>query len=118
MGKAANLSLSSSTKKWAEQNEMSMEAMDTNEVKPNKSLLGKLVPKSFSWYLDVRMARNMTKEVTEKQSATRDEMAKQSNAGLGNYGFIPKFQSDPSLENLGLTNVSDFVIEIMPVCYF
>ena len=56
---------------------MRMEAMDTNsEVKPNRSLLGKLVPKSFSWYLDVRMARNMTKEVTEKQSATRDEILK------------------------------------------
>ena len=98
---------------------MSMEAMDTNsEVEPSKSLLGKLVPKSFSWYLNVRMARNMTKEVTEKQSATRDEMAKQSNAGLGNYGFIPKFQSDPSLENSGLTNVFNFALEIIPVCYF
>ena len=61
---------------------MSIEAMETNsDVKPTKSFVGKSLPKSLSWYRDVKMARNMTTAVTEKQSATSDEMAKMLNAG-------------------------------------
>ena len=59
-----------------------MEAMETNsDVKPSRSFFGRPLPKSFSWYRDVKMERNMTKAVTEKQSAMSDEMAKASNAG-------------------------------------
>ena len=81
-GYAAYLSLSSSTKKWPAQNAQTMEAMDTkSDVKPIKSFLGRSLPKSFSWYRDVRMERNMTNEVIEKQSAASDEAANTSKAG-------------------------------------
>ncbi|PON94970.1 hypothetical protein TorRG33x02_091690 [Trema orientale] len=67
-----------------------MDAMDTNsDVSPTKSFLGRSLPKSLSWYRDVRIARNMTTEVTEKHKATSDEMAKTSKAGLPSRVGLP-----------------------------
>ena len=57
--------------------------MDTNnDDKPTNSFLGKSFSKSFSWYREVSMERNITTEVTEKQRATRDDIAKALNARM------------------------------------
>ena len=89
-GNAAYFSLSFSTKKCPAQKAINMEAIETsNDVKPSKSFLGRSLPKSFSWYRDVKMERNMTKAVTEKQSATSDDMAKTSNAGWFSRVGVP-----------------------------
>ncbi|TQD78509.1 hypothetical protein C1H46_035938 [Malus baccata] len=66
-----------------------MEDIETNsDVNPTKSFLGRSLPKSFSWYRDVKMARNMTMAVTEKQRATREAMAKMLKAGsFSRVGF-------------------------------
>lgn len=45
------------------------------DVKPSNSFRGNPLPKSFTWYLDVRIARKVTTEVTEKDRAMRDETA-------------------------------------------
>ncbi|KAJ9696072.1 hypothetical protein PVL29_008363 [Vitis rotundifolia] len=59
-----------------------MAAMDIKrDDNPNNSFLGKSLPKSFSWCLDVRMARNMTTAVTEKHRAMRDAIEKTLKAG-------------------------------------
>lgn len=95
-GMAVYFSLSLRTKKCPAQNETNIEVMDTNsDVKPTRSLLGKTVPKSFSWYLEVRMARNMITAVTEKQRATREAMAKMSNAGSFSRFGVPTFSFTP-----------------------
>ena len=81
-GNAAILNSSLSTKKWPAQKVTKIDNMDMkSEVSPSKSFLGKSWAKSFSWRLDVRMARNMTVEVTEKQRAMSDEIAKIWKAG-------------------------------------
>ncbi|KAA8543282.1 hypothetical protein F0562_021223 [Nyssa sinensis] len=43
------------------------------DVKPTTSFLGKSLQISLCWYRDVRTARKMSTEVTEKKSADRDE---------------------------------------------
>ena len=54
-----------------------MATMDIKrDVKPNKKFLGKFVVKSLSWCLEMKMARNMSKEITEQQRATSDAIAK------------------------------------------
>lgn len=59
-----------------------METIDTkSNVNPSKSLLGNSFLKSFSWYRDMRMDRNMTMDVTEEHRAKSDEMAKMSKTG-------------------------------------
>lgn len=64
--------------------------METNnEVKPTRSFVGMSLPKSLSWYCDVKMERNMTMDVTEKQSVTSEEMAKTSNAGWFSSVGVP-----------------------------
>ncbi|CAK7346528.1 unnamed protein product [Dovyalis caffra] len=81
-GIAAYLSSSLSTKKCPAQKHTNMAAMDTNnDVKPIKTLFGRSFLKSLGWYLEVSIARNMTTEVTEKQRATRDEIANTLNSG-------------------------------------
>uniref|UniRef100_A0A7N2MDP1 Uncharacterized protein n=1 Tax=Quercus lobata TaxID=97700 RepID=A0A7N2MDP1_QUELO len=62
--------------------------MDTkSEVNPSRSFLGRSLRKSFSWYLEVRIARNKNKAVTEKHRATSEVTAKTSNAGyVSRYG--------------------------------
>lgn len=81
-GNAAYRSSSLSTKKWPAQNDINMDAMDTkSDVSPTKSFLGRSLPKSFSWYRDVSMARNITTAVTEKHRAINDETANTLNAG-------------------------------------
>ncbi|KAJ9696110.1 hypothetical protein PVL29_008384 [Vitis rotundifolia] len=73
-----------------------MEAMDKkSDVKPTRSFLGKSMRKSLSWYREVRMARNMITALTEKQSATREDMAKMSNAGLSSRFGVPTFSFTP-----------------------
>ncbi|KAJ9685126.1 hypothetical protein PVL29_017238 [Vitis rotundifolia] len=80
-GNAAILSSSLSTKKWPAQKETKIAAMDMKrEVNPAKGFLGNSLPKSFSSYLDVRIARNVTVEVTKEQRAMSDEIAKIPNA--------------------------------------
>ena len=75
-----NLSLS--TKKCPAQKETNIDATDMkSEVNPSGSFLGKLLRKSFSRYLQVRIARNENKAVTEKHRATNEVTAKTSNAG-------------------------------------
>ena len=67
-GKSAILSSSLSTKKWPAQKETKIAAMDMKiEVNPAKSFLGNSLPESFSSYLDVRIARNVTVEVTKSK---------------------------------------------------
>ena len=89
-GNAAYFSSSFRTKKCPAQKAINIEAMETNsDVKPSKSFLGRSPPKSISWYRDVKMERNMTRAVTEKQSATSDEMAKTSNAGWFSSVGVP-----------------------------
>ncbi|TQD78508.1 hypothetical protein C1H46_035937 [Malus baccata] len=67
-----------------------MVVIDTNsDVSPTKSFLGRSLPKSFSWYRDVKMDRNMTMAVTEKQRATREAMAKMSKAGWFSRVGVP-----------------------------
>ena len=67
-----------------------MEAMETkSDVNPNSIFLGSALPKSFSWWRDVRMARNMIRAVTEKQRAINDEIAKSSNViGFALSGMV------------------------------
>lgn len=65
------------------------------DVKPNKSFRGKVLPKSLSWYRDVKMARNKTKAMIEKQRATSDETAKRSNPGLFSSGGMPLLSKPP-----------------------
>ena len=70
---AAYLNVSSRMKKWPGQKETSNETIDTkSDVKPIKSFTSKDFPKSFSVNRDVRMARNIIKEVTEKLRAISD----------------------------------------------
>ena len=77
IGSAYILSSFWSTKKWAEQKETKTANMDTKRVvNPTKSFPGRYLAKSFSLFLDVRMARNMIVEVIEEQRATSDEIAK------------------------------------------
>ena len=72
-GSAAYLSMSPRTKKWPAQKETSIEAIATkSDVKPIKSFIGKDFPKSFSANRNVRMARNIIKEVIEKLRAISD----------------------------------------------
>ena len=52
-----------------------------NDVKPRIGFLGKVMAKSFSRYLEVRIERKNDKAVTEKHKATNDEMAKVLKAG-------------------------------------
>ena len=67
-GNAAILSSSLSTKKWPAQKKTKIAAMDMKrEVNPAKSFLGNSLPESFSSYLDVRIARNVTVEVTKSK---------------------------------------------------
>ena len=74
------------------QNEIIMEAMDAkSDVKPNKSFRGKSVEKSLSSYREVRIERNKTMEVIEKQRATSDEMEKALNAVLSMRIGTPVF---------------------------
>ena len=56
---------------------------------PHSNFVGKSLPKSFSWCLDVRMARNMTTAVTEKHRAMRDEMEKTLKAGCFSRVGVP-----------------------------
>ncbi|KAJ9696090.1 hypothetical protein PVL29_008373 [Vitis rotundifolia] len=64
-------------------------------VKPSNSFLGKSLRKSFWWYLELRMARNVITEVTEKERPIRDETAKTINPeccsrlSLLLFSFIP-----------------------------
>ena len=68
-------------KKWPAQKETNPAAMEiSRNDKPHRSLVCKVILNSFSWYLDVRIARNITKEVTEKQRETNDEIANTWNA--------------------------------------
>nr|POE69635.1 hypothetical protein CFP56_14440 [Quercus suber] len=56
--------------------------MDTKrEVKPISSFVGKSLRKSFCSYREVRMERNVNKEVMEKHRATSEEIAKMVIAG-------------------------------------
>ena len=81
-GNALKFNLSLRIKKCPEQKDTNIEAMATNsDVRPTKSFLGKLLPKSRSWYLDVSIDKNMTRAVTEKQRAMSDAMANTLNAG-------------------------------------
>lgn len=68
---------------------MSIESTDTKrDVNSNRSFRGRLVSKSFSWYQDVRIERNMAKEVTEKKRATSDVIPSIVNASwFSNLGF-------------------------------
>ena len=88
-GKSAILSSSLSTKKWPAQKETKIAAMDMKiEVNPAKSFLGNSLPESFSSYLDVRIARNVTVEVTKERRAMSDEIAKIPNASCySRFGF-------------------------------
>ena len=91
-----SFSLSLSTKKCPAQKETNIAAMDKkSEVKPNSSFLGRELRKSFSWYLEVRMARNKNKAVTETHSATSEEMAKMSNAACFSRIGVPLFSLTP-----------------------
>ena len=95
-GMAVYFSLSLRTKKCPAQKENNMELMDKkSDVKPMRSLFGKELPKSFSWYREVRMARNMITAVTEKQRATREVMAKMSNKGSFSRFGVPSFSFTP-----------------------
>ena len=54
-----------------------MAAMDIKrDVKPNKNFLGKFVVKSLSSSLEMKMAQNISKEITEQKRATRGAIAK------------------------------------------
>ena len=80
-GNAAYFSSSLRTKKCPAQKDTKIAAMETKrDDKPSNSFLGRSLRKSLTWYLEVRMARNMTTEVTEKQRATSDEIANMRNA--------------------------------------
>lgn len=58
-----------------------MEAIDAkSDVRPSKSFRGNPIEKSLSSYLEVRIERKKTREVTEKQRAVSDEMVKAPNA--------------------------------------
>ena len=73
-----------------------MEAIDAKRhVKPRRSFLGKSMAKSFSWHRDVRIERKKTNAVIEKQRATKEAMAKASNAGLSARIGLPVFSSRP-----------------------
>lgn len=89
-GNAAYFSSSLRTKKCPAQKDTRMAAMDTKrDDNPSNSFLGRSLRKSFTWYLEVRMARNMTTEVTEKQRATSDEIANMRNAGWRSSMGLP-----------------------------
>ena len=89
-GSALFFNLSLSTKKCPAQKEINIDAMDTkSEVNPSRSFLGKSLRKSFSWYREVRMARNKNKAVTEKHRATSEVTAKTSNAGCVSRVGVP-----------------------------
>ena len=62
---------------------------------PHNNFLGKSLPKSFSWCLEVRMAKNMTTAVTEKHRAMRDEMEKTLKAGCFSRVGFPLSASMP-----------------------
>ena len=66
-----------------------MAAMDIKrDDNPHSNFLSKSLPKSFSWCLDVSMAKNMMTAVTEKHKAMRDEMEKMLKAGcFSRVGF-------------------------------
>lgn len=82
MGNAAYFSLFLRTKKWPAQNDISIAPIEIkSDVSPTNNFLGRSAPKSFSWNLEVRMARNMITEVTEKHSATSEDMANTLKAG-------------------------------------
>ena len=54
-----------------------MAAMDIKrDVKPNKNFLGKFVVKSLSSSLEMKMAQNISKEITEQKRATSGAIAK------------------------------------------
>lgn len=82
-GNAANFSSSPITKKWLAQKDITMEATEMKrEVRPNMNFFGKPLQKSLSSYREVRIERNTSTAVTEKQSATSEVIAKTSNADL------------------------------------
>ena len=90
IGNAAYLSSSLRRKKCPAQKETSIAPIDIKrDDKPNNILLGKLRPKSLSWCLEVRTARNMTREFTEKHRAMSDEMENTLNAGLRSRVGVP-----------------------------
>jgi hypothetical protein len=84
------------TKKCAAQNENNIAAIDVKrEDNPSRSFHGKSYLKSFSWHLEVRIARKKTRAVTEKQRATRDVMENALNAGWPLKTGMPLFSSKP-----------------------
>ncbi|KAJ9689139.1 hypothetical protein PVL29_014674 [Vitis rotundifolia] len=69
-------------KKWPAQKDTNIAAMEIrSNDKPPRSFVGKAVLKSFSRYLDVRIPRKITKEVTEEQREISDEIENTRNAG-------------------------------------
>nr|KYP60902.1 hypothetical protein KK1_023321 [Cajanus cajan] len=67
-----------------------MEAMETkSELRPKRSFNGRLLRKSWACFREVRMARNMIRAVTEKQSPMREAMAKASSAGCPSSSGFP-----------------------------
>ncbi|CAL1354149.1 unnamed protein product [Linum trigynum] len=84
------LRLSFRTKKWAAQKETSMEAMERkSDVKPQISFRGSDLAKSLWSKREVRMVRKVTSDVTDKQRATNDVMAKTLKAGSCSRTGVP-----------------------------
>lgn len=78
------------------QNETNMEAIDAKrDVRPSKSFRGNPIEKSLSSYLEVRIERKKTREVTEKQRAVSDEMVKAPNADSSLRIGSPVFSLSP-----------------------
>ena len=71
-----------------------------SDVKPTRSFPGRSFAKSFSWNLDVRMAKNMVNKVTEKHSAINDEIANTSKAvSFSSFGFqVDLYSIPPGME--------------------
>lgn len=62
-------------KKWPAQKDTNIAAMEIrSNDKPPRSFVGKAILNSFSRYLEVRIPRKITKEVTEQQREISDEI--------------------------------------------